>query len=34
MVRRINAAHDTVLTRLQKKAAKQEPIFTKAGHGA
>ncbi len=34
MVRRINAAHDTVQTRLQKKADKQEPIFTKAGHGA
>lgn len=33
MVRRINAAHDTVQARLQKKAARQEPVFTKAGHG-
>jgi hypothetical protein len=33
MVRRINAAHDTVQSRLQKKAARQEPVFTKAGHG-
>lgn len=34
MVRRINAAHDSVQTSMQRKAAKQEPIFTKAGHGA
>jgi hypothetical protein len=33
MVRRINAAHDSVQARMQKKAAKQEPIFTKSGHG-
>jgi hypothetical protein len=31
MVRRINAAHDAVQARLLKKAAKQEPVFTKAG---
>ena len=34
MVRRINAAHDSVQTRIQQNAAKQEPIFTKSGHGA
>jgi hypothetical protein len=33
MVRRINAAHDAVEARLQKKSAKQEPVFTKAGSG-
>ena len=33
MVRRINAAHDAVQARLQKKAAKQEAVFTKAGSG-
>ncbi len=32
MVRRINAAHDALLSRMQK-AGTQEPIFTKAGHG-
>jgi DnaJ domain len=29
MVRRINAAHDAVEARIRKKAAKQEPVFTK-----
>jgi len=33
MVRRINAAHDAVASRMQKKAAKLEPVFTKPGHG-
>jgi hypothetical protein len=33
MVRRINAANDAVQARLQKKSAKQEPVFTKQGHG-
>ena len=33
MVRRINAAHDAVQARLQKQAAKQEAVFTKAGSG-
>ena len=33
MVRRINAAHDAVQARLQKKAAKQEAVFTKGGAG-
>jgi DnaJ-domain-containing protein 1 len=33
MVRRINAAYDTVQAQMKKKAAKQEPIFTKAGNG-
>jgi len=33
MVRRINAAHDTIQAQMKKKAAKQEPIFTKAGNG-
>jgi hypothetical protein len=33
MVRRINAANDAVQARLQKKTAKQEPVFTKQGHG-
>jgi DnaJ domain len=33
MVRRINAAHDAVAGRMQKKAAIQEPVFTKPGHG-
>jgi DnaJ-domain-containing protein 1 len=32
MVRRINAAYDTVQSQMKKKAAKQEPIFTKAGN--
>ena len=34
MVRRINAAHESVQTRMQKRAAKQEPIFTRAGYGS
>jgi hypothetical protein len=33
MVRRINAAHDTLQARLQKRESRQEPVFTKAGHG-
>jgi DnaJ-domain-containing protein 1 len=33
MVRRINAAHDAIQAQVKKKAAKQEPIFTKAGNG-
>ena len=33
MARRINAAYDALHGTQQKRAAKQEPIFTKAGHG-
>jgi hypothetical protein len=33
MVRRINAAHDAVQARMQKKAAKQGAVFTKTGSG-
>jgi hypothetical protein len=33
MVRRINAAHDAVMARLQRKEAKQEAVFTKQGAG-
>ena len=33
MVRRINAAHDAVQVRLQKRTAPQEPVFTKPGQG-
>jgi hypothetical protein len=33
MVRRINAAHESVQARLQRKATKQEPVFTKTGCG-
>lgn len=33
MSRRVNAAYDAVQARLQKKAARQEPVFTKPGHG-
>ncbi len=33
MVRRINAAHDAVEGRLHKKAAPQEPVFSKPGQG-
>jgi hypothetical protein len=33
MVRRINAAHDAVGSKMKKTAAVQEPIFTKSGHG-
>ena len=33
MVRRINAAHDAIQSQARKKAAKQEPIFTKTGNG-
>ena len=33
MARRINAAYDALHVTRQKRAAKQEPVFTKAGHG-
>jgi curved DNA-binding protein CbpA len=31
MARRVNAAHDAVLSGLKKRAAQQEPVFTKPG---
>ena len=31
MARRINAAHDAIQEALKARAAKQEPVFTKAG---